>query len=173
MCISEIKQTIYSLIFFFFFTKCWRKFNRIKLWDHAPRLESGGKRDDEAKENNKYNNHGSNFPPSFCFFWGPRNKWAENEKKEVNAAQISCIRARKLKVALFRAYLLTVFRDESAKVTSRKWSRLWEFWCYQNTKKILRFYSQNRFPTNCCWEIVLFLSPKKNLEAIQFIFIPE
>ncbi|KAK2551726.1 Ubiquitin-conjugating enzyme E2 E3 [Acropora cervicornis] len=42
--------------------KCSRKFNRIKLWDHAPRLESGGKRDDEAKENKKYNNRGQKLP---------------------------------------------------------------------------------------------------------------
>ena len=34
-------------------------------------------------------------PVFVFFFFGPRNKWAENEKEEVNAAQISCIRARK------------------------------------------------------------------------------
>lgn len=171
MCISEIKQTIYSLIFFFY--QVFEKIQPNKIVGSCSEVGKRREKRRRGKGKQQIQQPRVQFPTQFLFFGGPRNKWAESEKKEVNTAQISCIRARKLKVALFRAYLLTVFRDESAKVTSRKWSRLWEFWCYQNTKKILRFYSQHRFPTNCCWEIVLFLSPKKNLEAIQFIFIPE
>ena len=108
------------------------------------------------------------FPTQFLFFFflGPainglrtkRRRWTQPKYRALGH----------VKVALFRAYLLTMFRDESAKVTSRKWSRLWEFWCYQNIKKILRFYSQHRFPTNCCWEIVLFSKEKSRRYSVYF-----